>query len=102
MAMAMRLAENTSNSVAVVEAGGFYKVDNGDTSVVPRLGQVYNQVTFAAAKSFPSVDWNFQTTPQTSAPVSPFRSEQRRTFHFWYDDWLEEGEPEKVRHQKGE
>lgn len=35
LVMAARLAEDPSISVAVVEAGGFYEVDNGNLSVIP-------------------------------------------------------------------
>jgi choline dehydrogenase len=56
LAIAMRLAENTSNSVAIIEASGFYQVNNGNTSIIPRLGQAYDSVTFAAGNSFPTID----------------------------------------------
>jgi len=36
-AVAARLAENSSVTVAVVEAGGFYEQDNGNGSVIPSL-----------------------------------------------------------------
>lgn len=35
--MAARLAEDTSSSVAVIEAGGFDEQDNGNGSVIPSL-----------------------------------------------------------------
>jgi len=35
LGVAMRLAENSSYTVAVVEAGGFYQIENGNISVVP-------------------------------------------------------------------
>lgn len=62
LTIATRLAENRSLSVAVVEAGGFYEIDNGNLSIVP--GQA---VWFSGSdpKNFqPLVDWGFSTVPQ--------------------------------------
>jgi ribulose 1,5-bisphosphate synthetase/thiazole synthase len=39
LAIAVRVAENISNSVAVIEAGEFYEIDNGNIPTVPHLGQ---------------------------------------------------------------
>ena len=65
LATAYRLAENGSNTVAVIEAGGFYEVDNGNTSVVPNLGLVYDPVQLLFTHAWPSVDWGLVTTNQT-------------------------------------
>ena len=65
LATAMRLAENGTSTVAVVEAGGFYEVDNGNTSVVPNLGLVYDPVQVLFTHAWPSVDWGLVTTNQT-------------------------------------
>lgn len=62
LALATRLAQN-GRSVIVVEAGGFYEVDNGNLSVIPA------DITFFAGASpqdtNPLVDWSFVTEPQT-------------------------------------
>ncbi|MCJ1346584.1 hypothetical protein MMC31_004802 [Peltigera leucophlebia] len=62
LTIAARLAEDLSLTVAVVEAGGFYEVDNGDFSVIPA------RAVFGSGsdpKDFqPLVDWGFVTTPQ--------------------------------------
>ena len=61
LTIATRLAENPSLGVAVVEAGGFYEIDNGNLSVVPG-GAIY----FAGTdpKDFqPLIDWGFNTVP---------------------------------------
>jgi choline dehydrogenase len=46
LAVAMRLVENT---VAVVEAGGFYQIENGNQSVVPaynpEFASLYHPIT---------------------------------------------------------
>ncbi|KAG9949366.1 alcohol oxidase, partial [Aureobasidium melanogenum] len=56
LAIATRLAENGTYTVAVVEAGGFYELENGNLTIVPGY---YNQNL-----GHPSVDWNFMTVPQ--------------------------------------
>ena len=60
--VATRLAQRDSCSVAVVEAGGFYEINNGNLSVVPSTAAY-----FAGADPDdvnPSVDWGIVTTPQ--------------------------------------
>ncbi|PSR83010.1 hypothetical protein BD289DRAFT_370488 [Coniella lustricola] len=61
LVVAARLAE-ANRSVAVIEAGGFYPVDDGNFSTVP------SYAVFGAGSSaeaiIPSVDWGFMTTAQ--------------------------------------
>ncbi|QDS75516.1 hypothetical protein FKW77_005067 [Venturia effusa] len=64
LAIAYRLAEDGSKTVAVIEAGGFYEVDGGNTSVVPAYCVQYGNVAESSAKDFPLTDWGFLTTPQ--------------------------------------
>lgn len=64
LAIATRLAENTSNTVAVIEAGGFYEVDNGNVSVVPNLGLAYDPTQVLFTHAYPNVDWGIVTTKQ--------------------------------------
>lgn len=40
---AYRLAEDGTRSVAVIEAGGFYEVENGNTSIVPSVSTKFQQ-----------------------------------------------------------
>ncbi|KAF2496541.1 alcohol oxidase [Lophium mytilinum] len=59
LTIAARLAENPRFSVAVIEAGSFYEISNGNLSQVPAFdyywtGKDYN----------PLVDWGYQTVPQ--------------------------------------
>lgn len=68
LTVAARLAENPAITVAVVEAGGFYEVDNGNRSVIPGLAVFY---TGSDPKDTqPLIDWGFVTTPQAVGPWS--------------------------------
>lgn len=64
LAVAYRLAEDGTRSVAVVEAGGFYENENGNTSVVPAYCTHYGFVTEESANQYPLVDWGFVTQPE--------------------------------------
>lgn len=57
--IAARLAEDPDVTVAVVEAGGFYQIENGNRSVVPGYS-VFNFDIFSA----PVTDWGVLSTPQ--------------------------------------
>ncbi len=61
LTVATRLAE-ASFSVAVIEAGGFYEVDNGNLSVVPGYCTFYAGTDINNTQ--PLVDWSFVTQPQ--------------------------------------
>ena len=62
LTIATRLAEDPSVSVAVIEAGGFYELDNGNLSVIPGEANFYTGAN--AANYQPLVDWGFSTVPQ--------------------------------------
>ena len=62
LAIAASLAADPSLSVAVVEAGGFYEVDNGNISVIPGDCTFYSGT--APNNTQPLVDWGFDTVPQ--------------------------------------
>lgn len=61
LAIAERLAETPSLSVAVIEAGGFYEQENGNISVVPGYDVTY---AYPSGPTPPVVDWGFFTEPQ--------------------------------------
>ncbi|PLB52659.1 choline dehydrogenase [Aspergillus steynii IBT 23096] len=66
LTIASRLALSQSNlSVAVVEAGGFYEVDNGNFSVVPGYGTLFSGLD--PRDTNPLVDWGINTVPQQGA-----------------------------------
>ena len=61
LAIATRLAQDHGVSVAVIEAGGFYEIDNGNLSMVPGYANYY---TGADPDNYqPLVDWGFSTVP---------------------------------------
>ncbi|KAL8860930.1 MAG: hypothetical protein Q9178_002685 [Gyalolechia marmorata] len=63
LTLATRLAEQQSGRVAVIEAGGFYEIGNGNISQIPAAGGVY--VGKSEDDWQPMVDWGYVTTPQT-------------------------------------
>ncbi|KAL9110297.1 MAG: hypothetical protein Q9227_005204 [Pyrenula ochraceoflavens] len=62
LAIATRLAENSKNTVAVIEAGGFYEFDNGNHSSIP-ADVAYDLGTMPREKN-PLIDWQQYTQPQ--------------------------------------
>lgn len=63
LTIATRLASDPATSVAVIEAGGFYEIDNGNRSTVPGYATYY---TGSDPNDYqPLVDWGFTTVPQT-------------------------------------
>ncbi|KAF2084722.1 GMC oxidoreductase [Saccharata proteae CBS 121410] len=65
LTIAYRLAEDGSNSVAVVEAGNFYEITNGNLSQIPG-----NDIWWTGTDlndTNPLVDWGYHTTPQPGA-----------------------------------
>lgn len=65
LVVASRLASDPRISVAVVEAGSFSGISNGNVSQIPAY-VAYNS-SFAASDIQPLVDWGFLNSPQ---PVS--------------------------------
>ncbi|KAF3051265.1 hypothetical protein E8E11_010437 [Didymella keratinophila] len=68
LALAYRLAEDGTKTIAVVEAGGFYEVENGNTSV----NQDYNYITPDSQWDAAFVDRGLLTTPQAGAEGQVF------------------------------
>jgi hypothetical protein len=61
LVMAERLAANATNTVAVIEAGGFYEMDNGNLSSIP--GGAGYWVGAAPSERNPGIDWEIYTEP---------------------------------------
>lgn len=62
LTIATRLVEQNAGTVAIIEAGSFYEISNGNLSQVPATDG------FFAGKSHhdfqPLIDWGYDTTPQ--------------------------------------
>ena len=69
LTLATRLAEQQSGQVAVIEAGSFYEISNGNQSQIPASDGRY------AGKDKndwqPLVDWGYVTTPQAVSLSRP-------------------------------
>jgi choline dehydrogenase-like flavoprotein len=62
LTVASRLAEDRSLSVAVVEAGTFSEISNGNSSQVPAYS--FGSVAGGGDYVNPWIDWELETTPQ--------------------------------------
>jgi len=62
LTIAARLAEDASITVAVIEAGGFYELDNPNISVIP--GEFSYFTGTSPQDTNPKIDWGFVTEPQ--------------------------------------
>lgn len=62
LTIATRLVEQNAGTVAIIEAGSFYQISNGNVSEVPATDG------YDAGKSpydsQPLIDWGYSTTPQ--------------------------------------
>jgi len=65
LTIATRLVEQKAGTVAVVEAGTFYEISNGNLSEVPATDAIFGGK--GATDWQPQIDWGYQTTPQVGA-----------------------------------
>ena len=81
LTIASRLAQAGAGTVAVIEAGGFYEIDNSNLSVVPGYAQ---SMPFLATSSDyprqPLMDWGHLSTPQSRAGNRIVHYPQGKTF----------------------
>ncbi|MCJ1372495.1 hypothetical protein MMC20_003720 [Loxospora ochrophaea] len=78
LTLANRLTENTQVSVAVIEAGSFYELSNGNLSQVPAFDFYYT--TASPTDIQPLVDWGFVTRPQGQLLDRRIHYAQGKTF----------------------
>jgi GMC oxidoreductase len=76
LTVATRLAETTSVSVAVIEAGSFYEISNGNLSQLPATSIYY--IGKEQDDWHPGVDWGFITEPQIVSVFMLMRSNVQR------------------------
>lgn len=62
LTVASRLVEQNAGSVAVLEAGSFYEISNGNQSEVPGFGAIYSGKNVEDWQ--PLIDWGYITVPQ--------------------------------------
>jgi choline dehydrogenase len=66
LTIATRLVEMQAGSVAVIEAGSFYEITNGNISQVPATDGAF---AGKGDKDWqPLIDWGYFTTPQVVSP----------------------------------
>ena len=63
LTIATRLAQQQNGSVAVVEAGTFYEIGNGNYSEIPLYDEYF--ISKNVNDWQPLVDWGYVTSPQT-------------------------------------
>ena len=69
MTVAERLSEDPNVAVAVIEAGGFYELDDGNVSQVPAFySKNFNQTPVADTIQ-PLIDWGYITEPQLVSSI---------------------------------
>ncbi|KAI4229109.1 MAG: hypothetical protein L6R40_008082 [Gallowayella cf. fulva] len=79
LTVAQRLSEDPKVSVAVIEAGGFYELDNGNVSQIPAFyARNFNQ-TDAPETIQPLIDWAYLTEPQVGLANRKFHYSQGKT-----------------------
>lgn len=76
--LAARLAEEGDLSIAIVEAGGFYEIENGVGSVLPGLANIQYSGS-SPEDSHPTIDWNFVTEAQAGVNQRHMRYARGKT-----------------------
>lgn len=62
LTLASRLVEQPDTSVAVIEAGSFYEIGNGNFSQIPAFDGLFTGKS--KEDTAPLVDWGYSTVPQ--------------------------------------
>jgi choline dehydrogenase len=68
LTIAARIAEANIGTVAVIEAGTFYEISNGNLSQVPALDGAFSST--GLHDWHPMIDWGYVTTPQAVSLLS--------------------------------
>lgn len=86
LTVAKRLAESPGISVAVIEAGSFYEINNGNFSQVPAYDVLYSSSDPASIQ--PLVDWGIVTIPQQ---VRKHKIQCQTLVNFLYSNYSDGG-----------
>jgi choline dehydrogenase len=62
LTIATRLVQQKAGTVAIIEAGTFYEISNGNISQIPATGSYFSGKN--ASDWQPQIDWGYATTPQ--------------------------------------
>lgn len=62
LTIATRLVQQNAGTVAIIEAGTFYEISNGNISQIPAKGSYFSGKN--ASDYQPQIDWGYATTPQ--------------------------------------
>ena len=79
LTLATRLAQGQSGTVAVVEAGNFYEISNGNLSQVPATDGAFTGRSLTDWQ--PLIDWGYATTPQAVSTFPSRRVEAPSLIH---------------------
>lgn len=69
LTIATRLAEAGVGTIAVIEAGGFYEMDNSNLSSVPGTAAYF--IGTAPYERNPLIDWEYYCEPDTVSTIHP-------------------------------
>jgi choline dehydrogenase len=78
LTIATRLAEQQSGRVAVVEAGTFYEISNGNQTDIPGADNIY--ISKDRVDWQPLIDWGYITSPQKVWDRHTVNAHSRITF----------------------
>ncbi|KAL6716047.1 hypothetical protein ACLMJK_007009 [Lecanora helva] len=79
LTVAERLSEDPNVAVAVIEAGGFYELDDGNVSTIPAFYLKNFNQTPVADTIQPLIDWGYITEPQAGLANRKFHYSQGKT-----------------------
>ncbi|KAL3417977.1 GMC oxidoreductase [Phlyctema vagabunda] len=77
LTVATRLVQQGVGTVAIIEAGSFYELTNGNVSTIPAIGAQFSGKNEDDWQ--PLVDWGYDTTPQAGANGNPIHFARGKT-----------------------
>ncbi|KAI7978534.1 hypothetical protein EIK77_002210 [Talaromyces pinophilus] len=71
LTIATRLVQQKAGTVAIIEAGTFYEISNGNISQIPATGSYFSGKNPNDWQ--PQIDWGYATTPQIVSKTKRYR-----------------------------